>query len=206
MVAKHKKAKVSQEEMQLKSLGRDKFALAQSLDAGREVLGRIAERDSSDRDAERLRSNVSANLGIQPIEETAKVGYQDSRVPAGISVAAKANSDEEQLGANLSLINADMGIESAATSSLRTAAQSKAQLAEQAANNAMKLQSDQLNVVGSVAGAALGAVDFASTDPLANPNQIKPDLDSAIITNPNANRRVDFNSINGINPNYVAMS
>lgn len=195
MTTSAKKAKITKEETQLKRLGSEKLDVAQQLTGGREFLEGIARTDSSGREAEKLRSDLAVQLGSMNINDAAKVNAIDSRTAANSGVAALATSEEEQLGAGLSIINADLGQESAATSSLRSTAQAKAQLEQARRKAAVDKQAQNNDILGTVVGAGVGMADFGSVDPLANPNQATPSYNDAILTNPNTrvSNGFDFN-------------
>jgi hypothetical protein len=184
MTASAKKAKISREEIQLKRQGIEKLKIAQELTQGREALEALSEQDSTGRNSERLRTQLAVQLNKVPLEDSARVNAIDSRVAANVGVAARAGAEEEALGANLSLINADLGLESAATSSARVTAQSQAQLDAALMREAQLKAAGNRDILGAGIGFGLGVADFSTTDPLANPNQVKPNLDSAILTNP----------------------
>ena len=194
MGASAKKAKVTQEERQLKSMGAHKLHLAKSLTGGRDFLEGIASADTSGREAEKLRSDLAVQLSGMNINDAAQVNAIDSRTAANSGVAALATSEEERLGANLSLINADLGQDSAATASLRSTAQSKAQLEEARLRAAIQKEQQNQEIAGTVLGAGLSAVNFGGVDPLANANQTAPNLKDAVLTNPNTrvNNGFDF--------------
>lgn len=183
MVAKAQTNEVTEAEKRLMRVGEEKFNLAQGLDGGRDFLDAVAGRDSSGREEEELRSEQAFQLGNIAAKDNLGLDYIDSRVASNAGVAAKGAAEEDKFSAQSALLNADLGIDSSVSSSLRSTAQSKAQLSMALAKAENDRRNQMLDVAGSVAGGAtVLAADgglFSSTDPLANPNQEKPDYSTA---------------------------
>lgn len=189
MVAKAPKARITQEERTLKKVGQSKFELAQDLTAGRDFLDAVSGRDSTSRNAEKIRAEQAVQLGRIDLADSAKVRGVDARTAAKTGVAARATSDENAAAASGAIIEADLGISSSVDASLRSSAQSKVQLQEAELRAQVAKRNNLLDVAGTVVGgiatsAASGAFS-TDIDPLANPNQAVPELDNAILTNPN---------------------
>ena len=175
-----KKQEATEGELQLKRMGDNKFREAQQLVGGRDFLEAIAETDTSARLAEKIRTNQAIELGNVDLKDSARPQYVDARVAANSGVAALATSEDDRFNANKAVLDADLGLSSTVSNSTRALAQSETQLARQRLINAANNRAGNVEILGSIAGAAAGAYNFKSTDPLANRIQAAPDLGTAV--------------------------
>jgi hypothetical protein len=177
------KIEATRQEKLLKATGQDKFKIAQELTGGRDFLDKLSERDTTARDTEKLRAQQAVALGQTDIEDSAEIGFTDTRNSANSGVAAKAASDENRFSATGAILDADLAKTSTVSASERSLAQSALQVAETNARSKMNDGAIINNILGTAAGAtatAYGAGLFENTDPLANPNQVAPNLKTAV--------------------------
>lgn len=193
-----KKQKASSDELQLKRMGGQKFATAETLSYGREYLDKLTQKDSSGRYAEKLYSTQAETLGRQPVDETSKLGFTDFRTSGRAGMQAAAAADEEQTGAEMAIIQAGLGNASEVSRSTRVAAQSQAQLEEAKLRAAQQQRAANQQALGTAIGIGAGMYRTKKVDPLANPNQVAPDYKNAIFSNPNVPQDIDLNSLDSL--------
>jgi hypothetical protein len=160
------KIEATRQEKLLKATGQDKFRIAQELTGGRDFLDKLSERDTTARDTEKLRAQQAVALGQTDIEDSAEIGFTDTRIAANSGVAAKAASDENRFDATGAILDADLAKTSTVSASERSLAQSALQVAETNARSKMNDGAIINNILGTAAGAtatAYGAGLFDDT-------------------------------------------
>lgn len=194
---KPKKQKATAEEIQLKRMGAQKFATAETLSHGREFLDKLSQKDSSGRYTERLYSTQAETLGRQPVDESSELGFTDFRTTGRAQLQAGAAADEERTGAEMAIIQSGLGNASEVSRSTRVAAQSQAQLEEARLRAAQQKRAANQQLLGTAVGVGLGMYSPTEVDPLANPNQVAPDYSSAVFSDPNRRQDINLDAFNG---------